>query len=100
MSEIRPIDANALLGLAHNHFGGTVDCNDIARFPTLDYVPAVHGYWKHEEPVKNDGQKPFVCSTCGLRHPRYGDVDKAYFSYCPWCGAQMDAEMDGGAEDA
>lgn len=67
--------------------------------PTLDIAPVVHGYWKHEEPVKDDGQKPFVCSTCGLRHPRYGDVDKAYFSYCPWCGAPTDAEMDGGKTD-
>lgn len=71
----------------------------IDDMPTLDYAPVVHGYWKHEEPVKDDGQKPFVCSTCGLRHPRYGDVDKAYFSYCPWCGTPMDAEMDGGKDD-
>lgn len=96
---VRPIDANALMDFAQNHVNRTVDCNDIARFPTLDYVPVVHGYWKHEEPVKDDGQKPFVCSTCGLRHPRYGDVDKAYFSYCPWCGTSMDAEMDGGKKD-
>ena len=78
---------------------GTVVDLCIKTAPTLDYAPVRHGYWKHEEPVKDDGQKPFVCSTCGLRHPRYGDVDKAYFSYCPWCGTQMDAEMDGGKKD-
>lgn len=60
----------------------------------VEYAPVRNGSWKHAEPVKDDGQKPFVCSACGLRRPRYGDVDKAYFSYCPWCGTPMDAEMD------
>jgi len=112
---VRPIDANALLQkiedwdrqlrsfthytdrIALDVLCGVVD--EIEDLDTLDYAPVRHGYWKHEEPVKDDGQKPFVCSTCGLRHPRYGDVDKAYFSYCPWCGTQMDAEMDGGKKD-
>lgn len=114
MNDVRPIDANALVEKLVDWRGDIEDvdennAHDVAYYsamgrairfakyaPTLDYAPVVHGYWKHEEPVKDDGQKPFVCSTCGLRHPRYGDVDKAYFSYCPWCGAQMDAEMDGG----
>ena len=36
---VRPIDANALMDFARNHVNRTVDCNDIARFPTIDYVP-------------------------------------------------------------
>lgn len=64
------------------------------KTPTLDYEPVRHGYWKHETPTKDDGQKPFVCSECGLRHPRYGDTDKAYFTCCPWCGDRMDAMED------
>lgn len=39
MMAVRPIDANALMDFARNHVNRTVDCNDIARFPTLDYVP-------------------------------------------------------------
>lgn len=34
----RLIDADALIELARNHVGGMVDCNDIARFPTVDAV--------------------------------------------------------------
>lgn len=103
MNAVRPIDANALEKNFSQSFGRGMMLQLLRSFtleaPTLDYAPVVHGYWKHEEPVKDDGQKPFVCSTCGLRHPRYGDVDKAYFSYCPWCGTSMDAEMDGGKKD-
>ena len=104
--EIRPVDGNALLTFPNVNWVYQYDetgeyikykaipVEAIEKAPTLDLAPVVHGYWKHEEPVKDDGQKPFVCSTCGLRHPRYGDVDKAYFSYCPWCGTPMDAEGD------
>lgn len=103
---MRPIDANALYTprnvrkvTEYDETGCGIDYlavpwEVIQNAPTLDYAPVRHGSWKHEEPVKDDGQKPFVCSACGLRHPRYGDVDKAYFSYCPWCGTPMDAEMD------
>lgn len=38
---MRLIDADALMALAHNHINRTVDCNDIARFPTVDAVPVV-----------------------------------------------------------
>ena len=38
---MRPIDADALMELAQNHVSKTVDCNDIARFPTIDAVPVV-----------------------------------------------------------
>ena len=37
----RYIDADALCKLARNHVDGTVDCNDIMRFPTVDAVPVV-----------------------------------------------------------
>ena len=33
------IDANKLMELCHNNIDGTVDCNDIARFPTVQAVP-------------------------------------------------------------
>lgn len=91
----RPIDADALKASFEEdgHLSAYIEeCIDDA--PTLDYAPVRHSYWKHETPTKDDGQKPFVCSECGLRHPRYGDTDKAYFTCCPWCGARMDAKED------
>jgi hypothetical protein len=35
------ISRSALLEFAHNHIGGIVDCNDIARFPAVDAVEVV-----------------------------------------------------------
>lgn len=35
------ISRSALIEFARNHFGGEIDCNDIARFPTVDAVPVV-----------------------------------------------------------
>ena len=35
------ISRSALMELARNHIGGTVDCNDIARFPGVDAVEVV-----------------------------------------------------------
>ncbi len=118
------VGVNTLQGQATYHYDiepywDMFDCKEVERAPEWDghtseqaieriatlrllepfKTPVVHGYWKHEEPVKDDGQKPFVCSSCGLRHPRYGDVDKAYFFHCPWCGIPMDAETDGGESD-
>ena len=43
------ISRSALLEFAHNHVGGTVDCNDIARFPSVDAVsPGVLEQYKLE----------------------------------------------------
>lgn len=38
---MRPIDADALMELARNHINRAVDCNDIARFPTIEAEPVV-----------------------------------------------------------
>ena len=35
------ISRSGLMELARNHIGGTVDCNDIARFPAVDAVEVV-----------------------------------------------------------
>ena len=35
------IDARALMEYARNQKSGTIDCNDIARFPTVDAVEVV-----------------------------------------------------------
>lgn len=82
--EVRPIDANALLELAHNHVGGTVDCNDIARFPTLDYAPVIHARWI----MRDDGEGlRRVCSRCG-------NESKEETPFCAHCGAKMDGGKD------
>ena len=39
------ISRSALMELARNHIGRTVDCNDIARFPGVDAEPVRHGKW-------------------------------------------------------
>lgn len=86
---MRLIDADALMELARNHVNRTVDCNDIARFPSIDAAPVVHAMWVDE----CDGYRN--CSECGCEHPirdaRGYLVDD---EYCPACGAKM----DGGAE--
>ena len=35
------IKRSELLEFAHNHVGGVIDCNDIARFPAVDAVNVV-----------------------------------------------------------
>lgn len=35
------ISRDALLEFAQNHINGTIDCNDIARFPAVDAVEVV-----------------------------------------------------------
>ena len=38
---MRLIDADKLMEFAKNHANGSVDCNDIARFPRVDAEPVV-----------------------------------------------------------
>lgn len=40
--ETKLIDANALMEFARNHTNGMIDCNDIARFPTVEAEPVRH----------------------------------------------------------
>ena len=80
------ISKSALLELAHNHVGGTVDCNDIARFPAVDAEVVRHGRWMK---IQRPGSKCW-CSECKSAAP-FG----AEHNYCPNCGAKMDAEVEG-----
>jgi hypothetical protein len=49
------IDVDSLMEFARNHKDGKVDCNDIARFPTIDAVPVVRCKdCKHWEPRMDD----------------------------------------------
>lgn len=101
MSDVRLIDADALMELARNHVNRTVDCNDIARFPTIETVPVVHGRWAmDEDPHDGDCR----CTACGVvccamresKHDTYnvltGGKWWTYYRYCPNCGAKMDGK--------
>ena len=80
---MRPIDADALMEMAKNHVNGMVDCNDIARFPTINAAPVVHGRWEYS----SDGRFLF-CSECG-------EIPDCFEpNYCPNCGAKMDLDDD------
>jgi hypothetical protein len=67
-----------------------IDCNDIARFPTIDAEPVRHGRWVYGEDVD------IQCSECGKdAMSDWMKYTQVYSPYCPWCGAKM----DGGADD-
>jgi hypothetical protein len=75
---MRMIDADALMKLARNNINRTVDCNDIARFPTVEAEPIRHGRWI------SVGLASLKCSKC-----KYVDDYKMYYKRCPECGAWM-----------
>ena len=56
------ISRSALLELAHNHVGGTVDCNDIARFPyVINVVKVVRCLdCVHSRPLFADSGEPEI----------------------------------------
>ena len=82
------IDEFAKQNIAH---GFPVDVFDIEmmkkmveKLPAADVAPVVHGRWV------NGCQ----CSVCGDRHGPYNSHHKAYYNYCPNCGAKMDEEVN------
>lgn len=82
------ISRSALLELAHNHVGGVVDCNDIARFPGVDAEPVRHGRWFIKV---NAIDRTFTCSKCWKW---IIPTTNALMNYCPNCGAKMDGGKD------
>lgn len=102
---MRPIDADALFdALYDNEFQTFCPLDEVAGVidaaPTLDCEPVRHGEWVHAEPNGFEGQKPFVCSECGLRHPRFGNTNQVYFRFCPWCGIEMKDGVEEETSDA
>ena len=84
------INRAALLEFAHNHVNGTVDCNDIARFPAVDAEPVRHGHWI--APEDGDRVTACICSICDW-HGHIMEDDVMGMNYCPNCGAKM-SEVD------
>lgn len=84
------ISRDALMELARNHVNRTVDCNDIARFPTIDAVPVVHARWI-------DDCTNIVCSVCNAAYSdeivfMNRNFECEDLKFCPNCGAKMDGE--------
>ena len=82
---------NGLIEMVKSIFGGVIDI--VAKQPTIDAVPVVHGY-----NTKDDSPSLFGCSVCGwfCWDTYCGDTDT--YNYCPNCGAKMDG-ADGERKD-
>lgn len=96
------ISRSKLIEFANNHFGGVIDCNDIARFPTIDAEPVRHA----ENVTPTHPSDMFICGGCGFvceitkliykdeDHPEVGPPEAFEYEceYCPHCGSKMDAK--------
>lgn len=91
------ISRSALLDLAHNHVGGIVDCNDIARFPAVDAEP-VHRVVFEQRPIVSITEvsaTPLLCTRCDIQFIVLNDRPQK-INRCPFCGAsRLDAESEG-----
>ena len=102
MSDVRLIDANALLKsydvawmVEYDETGcgvrkKAIPTKTIEDAPTISAVPVVHGRW--DKPVEHGlpyaaNHLGVVCSYCC----KWSDND---YNYCPNCGAKMDAKED------
>ena len=86
----RYIDAEKLCELAINNIDGTVDANDIMRFPTADVQEVRHGKWIYCGHHEFHGHV-FECSVCG-RYLFANSKEDVYWEY-PYChcGAKMES---------
>lgn len=75
---MRLIDADALIDYCLNQKTKTVDCNDIARFPTVD--PGKKGKWVGKG---SEGFGIFICDNCGK-------LSMMEYDFCPNCGFRME----------
>lgn len=111
------ISRAALLEFAHNHINGYVDCNDIARFPSVDAEPVRHGRWILKAHDKRANYLWTVTAHCSECCDEEKEIWSGYFpnvpdwlardvalqnakqvkmsNYCPNCGARMDGDKDG-----
>lgn len=109
MDDVRLFDANALINQRDAMFEIKTLAKEIARqnggvdetvlflkeaydrieaMPTIDAVPVVHARW-----VPNHGSYGTPhCSNCKWRIPYSEDSTLDARSFCPNCGAKMDAE--------
>lgn len=69
------------------HYAYSIVLNEILNCPTADVAPVRHGRWKRYG--KNLGE----CSECG-------EVVAIRNNFCPNCGAKMDGERKGEANES
>lgn len=99
------ISRKAAMQLARNHIGHTIDINDIARLPSVDAVPVVHGRWIYDINAQDWGIGGFKCSVCDAVNQNLPVVEKIRVSwfvgskYCPNRGADMRGEEEHGPEE-
>lgn len=86
MTDVRPIDANALIKtlLAYPIVSGGV-LQDIREQPTLDYAPVRHGEWMD---IGLGFMMMLTCSNCG----KQAIIAQDPYPYCPNCGAKMEVQ--------
>ena len=76
------ISRSKLIEFENNYFGGGIDCNDIARFPTIDAEPVVRCMeCENSEPCPIAGVDYIYCNKWESIANKNG--------YC-YCGAKMD----------
>lgn len=70
-------------------------CNMVDIAPTVDAVPARHGFWVIADADKGE----YICSVCGETDTdcsdRYSNHNVFGQNYCPNCGAKMDGDENG-----
>jgi DNA-directed RNA polymerase subunit RPC12/RpoP len=103
MAEVRPIDANELLGLYKNWLpqltadedagdrNGVETCIVVLEdAPTLDYTPVRHGEWVQRS-YFDECENVYTCSACEFDLTLIDGTPKDNrMIYCPSCGAKMD----------
>lgn len=83
------ISRQQIIDYANNSRVG-IDANDIARFPAADVRENVKGEWVFEKGDMVTCCDGWYCSHCKrgfhTNVPYFKD-----FNFCPWCGAEMEA---------
>jgi predicted RNA-binding Zn-ribbon protein involved in translation (DUF1610 family) len=68
---------------------------EIARLPTIDAAPAVHGHWiskPHIRRISYTNIPVEECSNCGVEFCDIMCRAEDFYHYCPNCGAKMHVE--------
>lgn len=105
---MRLIDAEAILKHSFDGyyregdfdvFATIIPASVIENAPTIEAKPVVRAHWisasweeDEEEGIENTYSDEFICSNCKehLYFPDAIEKEDIGFSFCPYCGAQMD----------
>ena len=94
---VRSLTKYALASPGNTRHRITVDADDVNfgvdKIPSADVALVRHAKW--EVVVGSDGKERIVCTGCRKQQDLTG-----VFSYCPNCGAKMDGERKGEANES